>query len=207
MRVAIKADAKRLSLLGPRVRRLILRVRVDSKARVAIVKRLMKDKDLKLNEELAKQADLMAARLVKRLDGGESFVDVAKSLGIDTDTQSKTWIPLPGELSDDPAIRFFQTAKTGTRSGPLRYLDGIVKFAYLIDRAAAGGVGKMTAELYSTYLGRIFNLRRQKVKAIMRLKALDRSSLGPEFLRKQFRSDLVADLQAATTGLRALGLR
>ena len=207
VRVAIKADAKRLSRLGPRVRVLMLRVRVNSKARVEIARDLMKNKDLKLNEELAKQADLMAARLVKRFDAGESFVDVAKSLGIDVDTQSKTWIPLPGAPSDDPAIRFFQTAKIKTRSGPLRYPDGIVKFAYLIDRAAAGGAGKMTAELYSTYLGRIFNLRRQKVKAIMRLKALDRSSLGPEFLRKQFRSDLVADLQAATTGLRALGLR
>ena len=65
----------------------------------------------------------------------------------------------------------------------------------------------MTSELYSTYWGRIFDLRREKVKAVMRLQALESVSLGPEFVRKQFRSDLVADLAAAASGLRAIGLR
>lgn len=207
VRVAIKADAKRRGRLGLRVRGLMLRVRVDSKARIAIVKRLMKNKDIKLNEELAKQADFMAARLLKRLDAGERFFDVAKSVGLDADAQSEVWIPLPGELSEDPAIRFFQTGEPKTHSGPLRYPDGIVKIAYLIERKSAGSAGKMTAELYSTYMGRIFDLRREKVKAVMRLQALESASLGPEFVRKQFRSDLVADLAAATSGLRALGLR
>ena len=207
VRTAIKADAERLKQLGPRVRGLLLRVEVDRKTRVKIITRVRKNPKLDLSDELAKEADRLAEEVLKRLEGGEAFADVAKSMGQDTEKRSKVWIPLPSEPADDPAVRFLQTGKPGTRSGALTYPGGIVKFAYLIERASPGSADRMTPELYNRYLQRIFDLRRRKVQAVMRLDALDRSSVKPRFLLKHFRSDVVADLRAAVTGLKALGLR
>ena len=207
VRVAIRQDSERLSKLGPRVRGLWVSLKVDTATRQQVVRRVMKNRKLKLADELARHADELAEAVVKRLDGGESFQSVVDSFGKEVGAQPKLWISLPGEPSNDPVLRFFQTGKPKSYSKSLAYPGGIRKIAYLIERALPGGASKMTPELYDNYVGRIAGLRRQKVKALMRLQALDRSSVGPDFLRKQFRADLVADLKASITELKALGLR
>lgn len=203
VRIAFEHDKSRRKEQGARARGIELTLQVDRKTRFELHQ---KHGFGALEEEIRKYVAKLAEAVVAELKAGKPFLDVARQRGVDTETQGKAWRQLPSGESRDPVERFFQSAKPGAWSEPIPGAGGIVTIAYLIERETPGQRGIGDPAVLAEYNERVRSLRRDKVEAIMRLQALDRSIVRPRFVLDQFRKTLLEDLRVAVEGLRELGL-
>ena len=194
---------------GPRVKFLPIEIRLTLEERKQLVGRQLVEgkSDEWLEQEMSRRVLERAREVIAELESGKPMVEVATSrAGLDAEALLKRWIPLPAEPSEDPVVRFAQTAPAGTWSEPMPRPEGSLLILCLVERQEAGEMGPGDREVYVAYRERIRVLRRRKVRALMQLQALDRSDVRPERVLKDFRSGILADLKDAQESLEQLGL-
>jgi hypothetical protein len=161
---------------------------------------------LKLREEKRKRVEELVQNTLNEIESGKSYEQVATERGVNVERAKKMWIPLPKSEAMDPILRFYQTAEPGSWSEPMWQSSGDCVLAYLIEVNRPGDRGLDDPEINQAYRERIHNLRRLKVHALMRLRALESSLVRPDRVREQMRKILLADFKEAREGLRLLGL-
>jgi hypothetical protein len=161
---------------------------------------------LKLREEKRKRVEMLVKKTLGEIEAGKPYEQIAAEHGADVERAKKMWIPLPKSEATDPILRFYQTAEPGSWSEPMWQSSGGCVLAYLIEVNRPGDRGLDDPEINQAYRERIHNLRRLKVEALMRLRALESSLVRPDRVREQMRKILLADFKDAREGLRLLGL-
>jgi len=161
---------------------------------------------LKLREEKRKRVEALVKKTLKEIESGKPYEQIATERGVNVERAKKMWIPLPKSEAPDPILRFYQTAEPGSWSEPMWQSSGDCLLVYLIEINRPGDRGLDDPEINQAYRQRIHNLRRLKVEALMRLRALESSLVRPDRVREQMRKILLADFKEAREGLRLLGL-
>lgn len=206
IRIAFRNDKRRARKRGRRVKRIVLTLELSNKEKVAILLKHQDDVG-KATELVAQKTKELADEVVAKLKGGKTFLDVAQEHGGDgIEGQLKEWHKIPDKESRDPVVRFCQTAKEKTYSAPILQQGPLYLVVYLAERQDEKERGLDDAAVQVDYFNRIQTLRRERALALMRLRALDKSLLRPDFVRKGFREIIVSDLRAAVEELRELGL-
>ena len=205
--IAFRNDPERKAA-GPKVRFVELVVAVDKKTRSRLVGEQfrLEESDAWFQEQIRAALQPKLDRVLADLKRGKTIDEVAAFLGQDIEAQKGTWRMLPKEAAGDPAGRFLQTARAGDHSPPLSRTPGRCRILYLVEVKRLGKQGLEVAEVYRGYRIRIATLRTRKAEAILKLKALDSSTVRPIRVRDEFRGVLLAALKDAEFQLRRLGL-
>ncbi|MHC4342253.1 MAG: SurA N-terminal domain-containing protein [Planctomycetota bacterium] len=161
---------------------------------------------LKLREEKRKRVNELVRKTRAEIESGKPYEQIATEWGVNVERAKKMWIPLPKSEATDPILRFYQTAEQGSWSEPMWQSSGDCVLAYLIEINRPGDRGLDDPEINQAYRQRIHDLRRLKVGALIRLRALESSLVRPDRVREQMRKILLADFREAREGLRLLGL-
>ena len=131
------------------------------------------------------------------------FDAVAREHGVnDVDAMAKEWITL---AAASEAEKFLAGADVGTWSPPIRQLNGAYEIVFLVERESADRKPTDPA-VAEEYARRIRSLRATKWEALLRLRALDASTVEPARVREDLREQILSSLREAETALRALGL-
>ncbi|MFI5402161.1 MAG: hypothetical protein ACHQ1G_04430 [Planctomycetota bacterium] len=183
-----------------RVRRLFFTVDVESKVRAVLsVKQLkgMSAADVAAAIEEAVRPRLEAA--LKALKE-RPVEDVAREHGArNVEAMMKEWVAVEG-------ANFLATAEPGTWSTPMRLPSGAYEVVILLERDNPAERKTSDAAVSEEYAKRIRNLRATKFEAMLRLRALDESTVSPERVREDLRTQILESLREAEHALDALGI-
>lgn len=189
---------------GLRVRRLLFTVDADPQMRGKLSVKVLKGMTA---EEVAAaiEADVRP-RLEAALEAlkGRPFEDVAREHGAkDVEAMAKQWIALKGA---NEAEKFLAVAGVGTWSAPQRQASGAYEIVVLLERDNPAARKPTDPAVAAEYERRIRSLRATKWEAMLRLRALDESTVSPERVRDDLRSQILDTLREAEAALTALGL-
>ena len=203
LRIAFRFDAQRRSRRqGTRVRRLLLHLELEGKRKSQIVIRNPQG----WRKTIAAETKALAQEVHGQLKAGEDIFEVAKQLGIEkAEEQAEAWIKLPRKVRD-PVGKFCKEGEPKTFCEPIEQPGPAYLIVYLFERQEQKDRGLGDAGVQDDYVEKIISLRRTRVLATMRLRALEKSLVRPRFVKERFRQILLAELQAAVEGLRELGL-
>jgi hypothetical protein len=205
IRIAFVNDSSR-GAAGTRVIWHELRVEISQKKRQSIysariINPDLSDADLELKVTEALAPILKSAR--EGLAAGKTLEQVAKTLNLNV---TRKGLEIANEPSESPLLRFLQKAESGAQSelidiGKGRFLVARVE---QLDRSTS--VTLNDPRVVESYRQRIAELKQKKANFTLRVRALDKSIVRPERVRKQLRKLLMTELGAAHAELRKLGL-
>jgi len=133
------------------------------------------------------------------------FADVARDYGVkDVEAMTKEWIVLHGANDIE---KFLATAEVGAWSSAIPLPGGACEIVQLLERDNPASRKPSDPAVADEYSKRIRSLRATKCEALLRRRALDESTVEPERVRDEVRTQILDSLREAEEGLRALGLR
>jgi len=185
-----------------RVRRLELKIMPDSQTlkKIAAQRVVLELSPEQVKERLQAALKEPVEQVRKEL-ATEPFEEVAKRRGVDVDAQKVEWIKATGTAEEQ---EFLEQGEAGTfREIPL---EGEVRFLYVVERQRPGDRQLTDPAVVEEYEKRIRLLRAAKWEAILRIRALEESTVRPERVRDELREGYLSSLKEAEQGLRALGL-
>lgn len=205
IRIAFERDPERRAA-GTRVIWNELRLDVSPKKRESIysariLNPKLTDADLELKVIEAIKPILKTAK--DGLAAGKTLEQIAKTLGLKV---VRRGIEIGDKQTESPLLRFLEASEPGAQSefidiGKGRFLLARVE---KLDRSAA--VTLNDPRVVDAYRQRIATLKQKKAQFMLRLRALDKSIVRPERVRKELRKLLMTELGAAHSELRKLGL-
>jgi len=152
---------------GPRVRLLVLRIRLDGKTRKNIVgQSFLKGEDGPewMKKELQRRTEILIAEAEAELKRVGDFEKVLTARGLDLEEARNRWFPLPKEPTGDADDAFLRTAGEGTWSEPLRQAQGDARILYLLEREDPHSRGVHDRDVYVHYRDLIKAARQDKMR-------------------------------------------
>jgi hypothetical protein len=132
------------------------------------------------------------------------FADVAREHGgKDVEAMAKEWVAVD---STNEAGRFLAAAEAGTWSAPQRQPSGAYEIVFLVERDNPADRKPGDPAVAEEYGRRIRSLRTTKCQALLRLRALDESTIKPLRVREELRGQILDALREAEAALTAFGL-
>ncbi len=190
---------------GLRVRRLLFTVDADAQTRAKLAYQRVKGmtaEQVDAEIEAAIRPKLAAALAALE---GRPFDEVAREHGAkNVEAMMKEWVALEGASDTE---KFLAAAEPGKWSEPRRLPSGAYEIVCLLERdnpAARRATDPAVAEEYDK---RIRALRATKCEAMLQLRALDKSTVSPDRVRDDLRTQILATLREAEGALCTLGLR
>jgi len=208
LRIAWENDSERRAAVGVTVHVFTHVVNFTKAENQELTQRFMK-LDLDEDEEKAAVAQERERLVVPRLEaflrdlkGGRAFDELARERG----GLGDQWLPIPRGATLDPQMEFLATAREGATSEPITLPEGGFLLVHLVERRDVSKSGPADANVIRQYRRLIMDLRTQKADALMKLQAVNRSTIEPPKVRREFRQLLLDRLKEAEERLRALGL-
>jgi len=156
-----------------------------------------------IDEEIRKKVEPLVAKVRARLKEGKSLEVIAAEFQLEFATKER---PLPKEPSEQPAIRFLQSAEPGTTSEPLALPRSRWVVLHMVQVSRPGDLTLADPKVVNAYRQRIGQLKQRKAEYTLRLRALDKTDLRPERVRTELRELILTNLKQARRELRLLGI-
>jgi hypothetical protein len=159
------------------------------------------DEDLQKEQDAILEPRLAAAR--KDLEAKKSLEEIAASVQAEVLTKADE---IDGAPTKSPRITFLQKAKKGDRSGLLPL--GKARYAVLeiVEVKRPEHQTLNNPLVVRAYRERVSQLKQAKANFTLRLRALEKSLIRPERVRRQLRDFLLTSLRQVHRELRVLGL-
>jgi len=205
VKIAFRNDPKRRAA-GAQVLWSEVTVSLTDKERKKIYAKRMLDPDISDEDLRKEEAAILEPRLAQAraaLEAGKTVAELGAELELEVLEKA---MEIDSEPQASPLVAFLQSAKEGDQSGLLdigqaRFLVVRVKEISRPDQLSLNNPA-----VVEHYRSRIAALKQEKATAILRLRALDKSSIEPPRVRVQLRELVLANLRQAHRELRSLGI-
>jgi len=199
-----EADARRAA--GSRIRWEEVSVSLTAEERKKIFAQRLFNPDL-TEEELESQVQaLLKPRLEKAraaLKAGKSIREVAEALSVPVEERTGVREDLPDE---SPITGFLKTAERGQQSDLIELPQSRFLIVRLTGIQSSGSRTLADPTVVEEYFGRIAAHKQEKARAILQLRALDKTAVTPPRVREELRELLLTNLRQAHRELRQLGI-
>ena len=205
IKVAFDADPARQNQ-GITVQWQDLVIDISKKERGTINLKRALDPDItqeQVDEEIRKKVEPLVAKVNELLKEGKSLEVIAAQLKLEFTTKADRF---PQELSDQPAIKFLQTAEPDTTSEPIALPRSRWVVMKVLQVARPGDSNLTNPKVVNEYRQRIGMLKQRKAEFTLRLRALDMADVRPERVRTELRDLILTSLKQVRRELRKLGL-
>jgi len=209
VRTAFETDRARTAGIV-RVRALDFVIRMTKAERDKLVIQLsMGGKSEEWLEE--QQSKILTPRLEairKELAKGTPFEQIAASQGSDVEAQKERWIPINEEMGKggDPRVAFLREGPLNQPSPAFSTAGGEFRFFCVLERDDGGSATLQNPEIYQKYRVLIHQIRARRAGALIKIQALDSSTIEPDRIGRELRDSLLAELRDSVNALRSLGI-
>jgi len=205
VKVAFENDPARQTA-GKRVRWADVTVSLTEEERKKIAMKRFRDPDMTDEQVSEERAALLEPRLEKArelLAAGKGVAEIGEALGLPVLEREAE---VDGEGGGSALRAFLRTAEEGQRSGLLKIREGAYIVVEVRGISRADQLTLNDPQVVNAYFARIAQAKQMKARSILRLRALDKSSVRPRRVREDLRELILTDLRAAQRKLRTLGL-
>jgi len=157
----------------------------------------------KVDKEIREKVEPLVAKVRERLKAGKSLEEIAGELKLPFQIKTRS---LAKTASDQPAIKFLQTAEVGTTSEPIALPHSRWVVLHVLQVSRPGDMKLSDPRVVNAYRQKIGMLKQKKAEFTLRLRALDQADVRPERVRTQLRELIMTTLKQARRELRALGI-
>ncbi|MEM8884523.1 MAG: hypothetical protein AAGD14_10665 [Planctomycetota bacterium] len=176
----------------------------DDERKSIVRKKLFGDKDDDwLNAELAKALKPRMDKATALLKEGKSFDEVALAVDSVVEVVEQE---IPKAPSRSLRLAFVQSAEKGARSDPIDIGQGRFLFMELVETRELDAITLNDPEIVQQYFIQIQQLKSEKARLTLLLRALDRSIVRPARVQTKMREGLRRELGQVHGQLRRLGL-
>jgi hypothetical protein len=205
VKIAFDNDPARIAA-GSLVKWRELAVSLSAKERKKVYGKRMLNPDL-TDEDLRKEENAIleprVARARAALKAKKSLDEIAKELGA-------TILEKAGEIDSEPSkserLTFLQKAKKGEQSGLLAVGKARYAILQIVEVRRPDQLTLNNPKVVEGYRARLAQLKQSKANFTLRLRALEKSIIRPERVRRQLRDLLLTSLRQSHRELRVLGL-